>query len=202
MLYLEATKNLSGISIWGTTTDLQFLRGFMGDLLENESFFKNQKLVDELYDIPYEVRKAYEGHRHIEKYKDFQDNEYSLYGSEYLLPSFIIFIALMRESMAFNKNNKFELSVMYALEFQLEKILEKNFQKDAKEILEILKVVSSLNQDLLFDKLPSRCNFFISLRTIKEKQKLLLPILKSFLPYYKNSKLEFLSNEYPRNFEW
>ena len=40
MLYLEATKNLSGISIWGTTTDLQFLRGFMGDLLEMNLFLK------------------------------------------------------------------------------------------------------------------------------------------------------------------
>lgn len=202
MLYLETTKKLSGISIWGTTTDLQILRELMSNLLENQSFFKNQKLVDELYDILYEIRKAYEGHRHIEKHNDFQTNEYSLYGSEYLLPSFIIFIALMRESMSFNQNNKLELSIMYALEFQLESILEKNFTKDAKEILETLKMIASLNQELLFEKLPSRCNFFVSLETKKEKQKLLLPILKSFLPYYKNPKLKFLTNEYPKDFEW
>ena len=57
------------------------------------------------------------------------------------------------------------------LYYFLESILEKNFTKDAKEILETLKMIASLNQELLFEKLPSRCNFFVSLETKKEKQK-------------------------------
>lgn len=202
MLFIQATKNLSGLSIWGNTDTLRALRELMGKLLEDTSFFKHQKLVDELYSIPYEIRKAYEGHRHQEKHKDFQDNEYSLYGSECLLPLFLILIAMMRQSMSFNVNNKYELSLMYYLEYQMEKEIKKYFPKYSDEIIELLPVIAALDQNVIFEKLPSRCNYFVSLKTVKEKEKMLLPVLKSFMPYYKNPKLNFSINEYPNQIKW
>ncbi|WGE67434.1 hypothetical protein NYR77_10755 [Actinobacillus equuli subsp. haemolyticus] len=202
MLFIQTTDNLSGLSIWGNSNSLMQLRELMGKLLEDNQFFKNQKLVDELYSIPYEIRKAYEGHRHHEKHKDFQDNEYSLYGSECILPLFIIQVAMLRQSMSFSENNKKELSLMYSLEYQIEKEIKNFFPKDWEEIIDILPVIAMLNQDIIFEKLPSRCNYFISLKTAKEKEKYLLPILKSFLPYYKNTKLDFSNNEYPNEIIW
>ncbi|HHW7579478.1 TPA: DUF6904 family protein [Mannheimia haemolytica] len=202
MLYLQITKNLSGFSVWGNTNDLMSLRELMGKLLEESNFFKHQRFIDQLYSIPYEIRKSYEGHRHIEKHLDFQDNEYYLYGSECLLILFLILVSMMRNSMSFNNNDKYELSIMYALEFQLEKQLRKYFPKDCEEIIELLPVIASLNQEILFEKLPSRNYFFLILKTVKEKEKFLLPVLKSFLPYYKNPKLDFSIDEYPIDFEW
>lgn len=202
MLYLKTTPNLSGLSIWGDTTTLMQLRELMGNLLEDTAFFKNQNLVDELYSIPYEIRKAYEGHRHQEKFKDFQDNEYSLYGTECILPFLLIASAMIRQAMSFNKNNKHELSLMYSFEYQIEKELRKSFPKDAEEIIDLLPMIATANQDLLFERLPSRCTFFINLKTKNKKEKLLLPILKSFLPHYKNPKLDFSTDQYPNEIEW
>ncbi|MBV7388246.1 hypothetical protein KRX11_06255 [Pasteurellaceae bacterium TAE3-ERU1] len=202
MLYVTATQNLSGFAIWGSTSALMQLRELMGNLLEDNLFFKHQGLIDELFSIPYEIRKAYEGCRYIEKHNDFQDNEYSLYGTECILPLMLVLTAMLRQAMSFNDNNKSQLAIMYLFEFQIEEAIKKHFPKTADEIINLLPCIATLQQERLFKLMPSRCNYFLTLKTKSKKEKLLLPILKSFLPYYKNAKLDFSCNEYPDQFEW
>lgn len=141
MLQGYPTKNGTGISIYGTPGDMEYLYNIVHDIAkhldENNSFQTAQSSL--LMNFAYELRKTYVGHRLKEEFTFIgNDEKYIFYGFNCVWTDILIFISALRYNAGFSVTDKLTQSMLYMLEHVVEKGLFDYDPQGANQIKEFI----------------------------------------------------------------
>lgn len=126
MLQGYATKNGTGISIYGDYGDLKNLYNVVHTIATSlDSENKRTKGQHQLLmNFAYEIRKAYSGQRLNDKiYLDGNQHEMQYFGFNLVWTDVLIFIATLRYNAGFIQTNKLNQAILYILEYIIEEAL-------------------------------------------------------------------------------
>lgn len=141
MLQGYPSKNGTGIFIYGTPGDMEYLYHVVHDIAkhldENNQFQAAQSSL--LMNFAYELRKAYMGHRLKEEFTFAgSDEKYTYYGVDCVWTDILIFIATLRHNAGFTTTDKLTQSMLYMLEHIVEKALFDYDPQGANNIKEFI----------------------------------------------------------------
>lgn len=141
MLQGYPTKNGTGISIYGTPGDMEYLYNTVHDIAkhldENNPFQTAQSSL--LMNFAYDLRKTYMGHRLKEEFIfDGCEEKYTFYGDNFVWTDILIFISALRHNAGFTTTDKLTQSMLYMLEHVVEKTLFDYDPQGAKEVKEFI----------------------------------------------------------------
>lgn len=126
MLQGYATKNGTGISIYGDYADLKSLYGTVHTIATSLDSENNRTKGQHqlLMNFAYEIRKAYSGQRLNDKiYLDGNQHEVQYFGFNVVWTDILIFIAALRHNAGFIQTNKLNQACLYTLEHIVEEAL-------------------------------------------------------------------------------
>lgn len=140
MLKSEPTKSGTGISIYGTYDELDFLYMIVhkiADVLnENNEYQRGQHML--LMNFAYEIRKAKDQSRLIEK-SNIDGVDITVYGFQIVWTDMMIFLSTLRYNAGYTSLDKLEQSVLYMLEFIVEDAARRYDAEGALKLEPILK---------------------------------------------------------------
>lgn len=125
MLSAYPTKKGTGISIYGDYGDLHTLYQMVHQvtLSLNEAQPIPKAHNELLMNFAYEIRHAYSGHRLTEKISYDDGIELQSYGFRLIWPDILIYLSVLRFCAGFSPTSKLHQSMLYMLEYLVEKAL-------------------------------------------------------------------------------
>ena len=93
MIYAQATKKGTGVSIFGDELDLRNLHETIHFLVNDAPLMEEQK--EGLLNLAYELRHAAQGDREIEKVGYEKDNKNIYYGTKLVWPQILYEVAIL-----------------------------------------------------------------------------------------------------------
>lgn len=183
MLFLEATSKNAGVFLWGDNFFLSELYDLTHKCWDS-SLVIDGNLQDILCNFSYDIRKAYDGAREHDYIRDSNNENIPIYGVKINWLLLLLAINYMRHSFAYLETTKKDQSIMYLLEYHVEKTLYEQFLEKSQIITDIANQVVFENQEHLSSKFLAGENYFLSLTTKPKRTVELLPIMKSLLSFH------------------
>lgn len=141
MLQGYPTKNGTGITIYGTPGDIEYLYHAVHDIakhLDEDNQFQAAQ-CSLLMNFAYDLRKAYMGHRLKEEFTfTSSDEKYIFYGDHFVWTDILIFISTLRHNAGFTITDRLTQSMLYMLEHVVEKGLSDYDPQGANNIKEFI----------------------------------------------------------------
>lgn len=177
---MKATTKNAGISLWGDSVSLEELYDLTHKCWDSLSI-TDETLRDILYNFSYDLRKAYSGARDYDYIEDSSKERIPIYGVKINWLLVLLSINYIRYSFAYLETTKKDQSIIYLLEYYVEKIVNEQFSKTSYFITNTANQFISENQENFSPKFLNAENYFLSLTTKSKRTTELLPILKSLL---------------------
>lgn len=178
ILQFESGKNNGGFLLWSDYSQLKPLHTFAMALSKQSTVLEYEGLLPA---FAYDLRKAYESQREIEKRKVW-DDEITIYGVEQVWPTFILQVALFRTGISFVDSTKLDQSHVFLLEYFLENAIRTTFPKEAEQILfNYRRLIGNQESDYTTELVGSRVAYFL-FQSPSRRKNLLAEILASLDP--------------------
>ena len=157
MLQYEISDCNGGFVLWGDYEQLRSLHMLAMELSKDSVITQDEGLLPAL---AYELRKAYEGLRRVDKQRS-GDDEITIYGADMYWPTFISQVSLLRTALAYVDSSKWQQGNMYLIEYLLEGALAAAFPEQSQRLLQGYQRLIGINERSISDLLGSRSGYFL-----------------------------------------
>ena len=181
MLQAYPTQKGTGVILFGDYSDLSLLYGTVhkvaSTLNENDSQTKGQFQL--LMNFAYEIRKAKQGAREVEKF-NLNGEEISYYGFKEVWVDILAFVCSLRSLAGYIMLDKLEQSMLYTLEYVLEKALFDYDPQGAEKAKSLLNGRLSVNQKYIFQLYQTLHKDFVSSTSGKKRFRSIYDLMISY----------------------
>ena len=184
MLTANLTKNAAGIELLGDSLDLREIY-YLVHYLSSEfplSCECGTALSDYLLGLAYEVRHAAMGDRCSKEMGDWQgDKTIRYHACKIFLPTYFVYLQLIRYAAAYKPTDRCQQSLIYALESCLELALRNNVSQPCIDALIAARIPFSC--EYLIQVFETVTYDYIQLHSKRKRLDCLPKIITHFFPY-------------------
>lgn len=168
MLFYELMKNHAGIKLFGNYATLRALHDVCHDVIQQAPLSGGNS--ETLLGLAYDVRKAYEGARIVEKPSEHSPEYGPTFGVEIIWPVILVQSSLLRFSTAYMPSNKRHQGLLFILESVIESAVKADFGLEAAAVIHHWARLPV--QEGLSHKLDSRGGIFCSWTKTQRRKRL------------------------------
>ena len=195
MIRAFPTKKGTGITIYGDYYDLTVLHDVIHEIAMtldayNESQCGKHQL---LMNFAYEIRKAKEQSRKIEKF-DIDGEQVTYYGAQIIWPDILIFTNVLRQYAGFIAMDKLAQSTLYLLEYSIENAMIEYDEMGAKDLKSLISTGLYTDQKYIFQIYQTVHSDFISQPTGKKRFRKLNDLLIAYILPFADLNKYVISN--------
>lgn len=183
MLSYETISDFEGITLSGSYLVLRQLHEVLHEVNE-----QSQMSIDKeagLLTFAYDVRKAYEGQRHVIAPQEGRPEIGVRFGVNLLWPQILVYSRILRSALAYMDSKALHQAYAFALEAILEDALDEVFADNAREAKTAWKMIDPAHPGVE-EKLESRAAAFYSWNAERRRTSL-AQLLISLHPLYESS---------------